>query len=197
MKLLLIDHLETYDEAAVMQLIDTLPAWRRDAALRYRFLNGKRESALAYLLLCRLLRQEYGIEEMPRFAYGEHGKPYLPDYPHIHFSMSHCREAIGCLVDDHPCGLDIEHIRTVRDGLVRYTMNEQEQHAIATDPRPDVAFTRLWTKKEALLKQKGTGIGDTLTDALSDASCKGLVLQTEEHETFVLTTCVVSSLECS
>ncbi len=54
-----------------------LPEWRRAEALAYKFESGQAQSAAAYLLLCRLLREHYGITEQPRFIIGEHGKPEL------------------------------------------------------------------------------------------------------------------------
>ncbi len=140
------------------QLISSLPSWRREVVLRIRHQQGRRESALAYAELCRGLQQEYGIAVQPHFQENEHGKPTLPAYPHIHFSLSHCACAVGCLLSSVPCGLDIERIRQPRPALVRYTMNEQEQQHIFSSPHPDVAFTLLWTRKEAILKLLGTGI---------------------------------------
>ena len=54
-----------------------LPAWRRERALAYRHEQGRKECAMSYLLLCRALREVYGIEWQPCFAIGEHGKPEL------------------------------------------------------------------------------------------------------------------------
>ena len=54
-----------------------LPAWRRERALAYRHEQGRKECAMSYLLLCRALREVYGIEWQPSFVIGEHGKPEL------------------------------------------------------------------------------------------------------------------------
>ena len=157
------DHIWDFDlEAALLELSPE----RREQALRYRHELGRRQCALAYLLLKRALHEGYGITGNPRFNYGEHGKPLLADYPDIHFSLSHCREAVACAVSDRPVGIDVESIGRYREQLAAYTMSEDERAAIAAAPSPEVAFTRLWTMKEALLKCSGQGIVDGLKTVL-------------------------------
>ena len=139
---------------------------RREQALKFKYELGRKTCAAAYLLLREGLRKEYGILEPPVFEYGEHGKPMLSGYPHIHFNMSHCREAAICVVSDRPVGVDIESIREYKESLARYTMNDAEMERILNADRPDVAFIRLWTMKEAKLKLSGRGITDHMKDVL-------------------------------
>lgn len=175
------DHIADLSEEQTEVLIASLPEWRREQALRYKHLQGKKECAIGYIELLRGLRECFGINEMPTFAYNEHGKPYLPEYPNIHFSISHCKEAVGCFIYDKPCGLDIERIRKATEDLVCHTMNPKEAESIFSNPYPDLAFTRLWTQKEALLKLVGTGIIDDLHSVLEPDKLKGIELQTVEN----------------
>ena len=175
------DHIADLSEAQTERLIASLPEWRREVALRFKHLQGRRECAVGYIELLRGLRLSYGIEEMPAFSFNEHGKPQLKDFPDIHFSISHCREAVGCLVSNRPCGLDIEHIRKAKEDLVRYTMSPQEVEAIYADPFPNIAFTRLWTQKEAILKLAGTGIVDDLHHVLNPDRLTGITMKTIEN----------------
>ena len=170
--------LHNCNAAQLHELLPQLPLWRRQQAMRYRHLQGQRECVLSYLELCRGLREEYGILSSPDFEYDLHGKPSLAGFPHIFFSISHCARAVGCLLADVPCGLDIECVRPLRPSLVRHTMNEEEQQAIFSDSRPDLAFIRLWTQKEAVLKLKGTGIAGGLKESLSPASLSHISLHT-------------------
>jgi len=140
---------------------------RRTQALRFRHELGRRTCAAAYLLLCEGLQKEYGITEQPLFEYGPHGKPFIVGHPDIHFNLSHCREAAICIVDAHPVGIDIESVRMPKDSLVRYTMNEAEQQQIFTSPTPALAFTRLWTMKEAAVKRSGHGLQNDLKTVLT------------------------------
>ena len=166
MKIYIDDHIDGFDlEAALQQISEQ----RREQALRFKFERGRRECVLAYLLLKKGLHELYGITENPLFEYGEHGKPSIVGHPEIHFSLSHCREAVVCVVSDRPVGIDVESVVRYKEGLVAYTMNEQERQQIATAQQPDVAFTRLWTMKEARLKLTGEGITDDLKEALADS----------------------------
>lgn len=159
------DHLFDFDlDAALLELSEQ----RRQLALRYRHELGRRTCAAAYLLLCEGLRKEHGITEKPVFEFGEHGKPSIIGRPDIHFSLSHCREAAICVLSDRPVGIDIESVGRYNERLARYTMNDEEMARIIASNRPDIAFTRLWTQKEAVLKCTGEGIGNDLKNVLSN-----------------------------
>ena len=175
------DHIADLSEEQTERLINSLPEWRREQALRYKQLQGRKECTIGYVELLRGLRERFDINEMPAFAYKEHGKPYLKEHPDIHFSISHCKEAVGCFVSNRPCGLDIERIRAAKPDLVRYTMSPEEAEGIFSNPFPDVAFTRIWTQKEAVLKLKGTGIVDDLHSVLKPDKLQGIELQTIEN----------------
>ncbi len=175
------DHIADLSEEQTERLINSLPEWRREQALRYKQLQGRKECTIGYVELLRGLRERFDINEMPAFAYKEHGKPYLKEHPDIHFSISHCKEAVGCFVSNRPCGLDIERIRAAKPDLVRHTMSPEEAEGIFSNPFPDVAFTRIWTQKEAVLKLKGTGLVDDLHSVLKPDKLQDIELQTIEN----------------
>ena len=75
------DHINDFDLAAALAQISEQ---RREQALKFRFELGQRTCVLAYLLLKKALRAEYGIEENPLFEYGEHGKPSIIGHTEIH-----------------------------------------------------------------------------------------------------------------
>lgn len=151
-------------EAALLNISEQ----RRDYALKIRHELGRRQSVLAYLLLKKGLLNEYGLDVNPAFSFGEHGKPVLTDFPSIHFSLSHCREAVICAVSDHPVGVDIESVGRYKESVVRYSMNDDEQLRILEAEQKDVAFARLWTMKEACVKMTGEGLQTGVKDILVD-----------------------------
>lgn len=148
---------------------------RRAQALQYKHAFGQYACLKSYLMLQDLLREHYGIEGDLLFIYNEYGKPELEiSATNIannelipHFSISHCKQAIAVAVADTPVGIDIETLRHPSCSLIEKTMNEQEQKQIAAAESPDEMFTALWTRKEAVLKCKGTGIIDDLHSVLS------------------------------
>ena len=98
------EHIMDFDLDAALQQISEQ---RREQALRFKFERGQRTCVLAYILLKKALRQEYGIHENPIFEYNAHGKPSIIGHPDIHFNLSHCREAVACAVSPHPIGIDV------------------------------------------------------------------------------------------
>ncbi|MGN1255990.1 MAG: 4'-phosphopantetheinyl transferase family protein [Bacteroidaceae bacterium] len=169
MILCLNDHIQDMKGDTLHRVLAFLPLWRRERALAYRHEQGQTESALAYLELSRALALSGYGDIKPEFEYNEHGKPFLPLCPELHFSISHCQRAVGCLLAQVPCGLDIERIRSISPALVKRTMNSCEEKQICSAPSPEVEFARLWTRKEAVFKLLGTGITDAMPDILNEA----------------------------
>jgi 4'-phosphopantetheinyl transferase len=179
------DQLESFDFASALPLLSDQ---RREQALKFKHELGRKTCAAAYLLLCEGLRREYGLTEKPVFGYGAHGKPFLLEHPEIHFSLSHCREAVLCVVSDRPVGADIESVREYHESLVRYTMNKDEVEQILQAKRPDIEFIRFWTMKEAVLKLSGEGISNDLKGVLNSLSSK-LTTVVSPDERYVYSIC--------
>ena len=139
---------------------------RREQALRFKHEQGRRLCVLAYLLLKQGLREEYGIMDNPVFEYNEHGKPSIVGHPEIFFNLSHCKEAVACAISDQPVGIDVESVRSYKERLARYTMNDEEVRDIETSEQPDTTFIRLWTMKEATMKLVGTGISKDMKSVI-------------------------------
>lgn len=167
MQITIFDHMNECTEPEVARLLNMVSPQRREQALRYKHLFGQYCCLKSYELLLQLLASTpYLLHSTPIFLYNEHGKPYLENGPY--FSISHCKHAIAVAVSEMPIGIDIEHIRTAKPGLVAHTMNEEEQAEIWAAESPDIAFTRLWTQKEAVLKMQGTGIISDIKNTLAD-----------------------------
>lgn len=188
--ILIDDQIQEYTPEEIARWTDELPEWRRKQVLAYKNDMGRRQSLLAYRLLCQGLREEYGIMEQPTFVYNEHGKPSLAlpptggDGEGLHFSLSHCKEGVCCAISDKPVGIDIESAnRKISDSVIRYSMNEGEQALIRESDDPQRTFLRLWTQKEAVLKRLGTGIRDDMRDILSDYA---YTIEVRENERYIL-----------
>ena len=160
---------------------------RRDYALRYRQERDQRLCLAAYSLLQRALMLEYGIDGMPVFTYDDKGKPLLQGHPDIHFSLSHCHEAVAVAVSDHPVGIDIETTGHYSAEVARRVMNDDEMREIEASAQPEVAFTRLWTMKESLYKLTGDDNEGDMAGMLSDISKYRFT--TTIHPRFIYTAC--------
>jgi 4'-phosphopantetheinyl transferase len=169
MHYLIFDHMTQCSELEVARLLPLVSAQRREQAMRYTHLFGQYCCLKSYEMLTALLASTpYTLHSTPSFLYNEYGAPYLADGPY--FSISHCKQAIAVVVSDSPVGIDIEGIRKMDDGLVRKTMNLEEQSQIAMSQNPEVEFIRLWTRKEAYVKMQGTGIISDMHTILQDAT---------------------------
>lgn len=135
----------------------------------------ERERALAYDILCRLLDGEH-----PRLEHDEKGAPYLPEYPEISVSISHCRKAVAVVVSSEGrVGIDVECRRKIGDGLLERVCTPDEQAAVCAAEDSTMAFLQLWTRKEAVLKMRGTGIQGfgSMVDALTANDCHVIDLE--------------------
>ena len=187
------DHLEQIDLDAALEL---MPGQRRERTLAYRHEGQRRQSAGAWMLLRRACREEWGLTDVPEVSEGEHGKPYFPARPDLHFNLSHCPAAAACVVSDSPVGIDIETVRPLREALARRVLSEQEwaslNHPLSPVHSSEIAFTRLWTMKESLSKLIGYGLTldwsrlQTLLDDHPEAHFTTFVA---EGENYVCTVC--------
>lgn len=159
------DNLQALDlDAALSEISEQ----RREKALHFKHEQGRRECVAAYLLLKRALLEEYGIKENPILAEHNGGKPYIVGREDIHFNISHCREAVVCIVSNAEVGIDVERIRPYNDNLARYVLNDEEYASVIGSDNPALEFTKFWTMKEALLKLTGEGIRDDLKQSLTN-----------------------------
>ncbi|MFJ9568719.1 4'-phosphopantetheinyl transferase family protein [Streptomyces bacillaris] len=151
------------------------PAERQRAAAFVRP-AGRLLYVRAHLALRRLLSAYTGIapallelrrDACPRCA-GPHGRPVPADAPGLHFSLSHSHGLALIGVARAPVGVDVQRVPTA--GTVELCLpalhpaERRELLDLRAAARPR-AFAELWTRKEALLKGFGTGLGHGLGEA--------------------------------
>ena len=191
MDYLLFDNMTQCTAEEVERMYGFVSEQRREQALWYKHIFGQFACLKSYCMLLELLRKHrlIGANECPDFVVNAYGKPRLidangnsiealtmaneasclprQDGTQLDFSISHCRKGILVAIDTQPIGVDIESVRRVDEALVEHTMNSREIEEIHASDNPDMAFTRLWTQKEAVLKQRGTGINCDLRNVLT------------------------------
>ena len=99
-------------------------------------------------------------EDSLQFARTQNGKPYLKNYPRIHFNLSHTRgHVLLGISDEGEIGVDIEEVSdTPPYEIVNLVFGKEEKEYLDCMPEGKAErFYELWTKKEAYLKYIGTG----------------------------------------
>ena len=163
------DDMKQCSEDEVRRMLARMPQQRRDKALRFKHLFGQYACLKSYEMLHQLMKEEGLCSEQDEllFCCSEHGKPFLPAFPQVHFNISHCKNALAVALDSHPVGIDVERFTFPQKTLLDYTMNAQEVEQVCQSATPDQTFAVLWTRKEALFKCFGTGITDDIKDTLT------------------------------
>jgi 4'-phosphopantetheinyl transferase len=142
---------------------------------RVRFVLGR---ALAKLLLSSQLNVEPGsLQFSTRCQHcGEpHGKPQLT-HPSssLELSISHSEDRVVVAVADAaPVGVDVEHVQRGPQiaQMTQFVLSPAEQHVLAGMPAHERArgFFTYWTRKEAVLKATGYGLGVPLRQIVVSA----------------------------
>ena len=146
------------DSARFDRLAGTIPEARREKLAAFRHEGARHLSLAASLLLVRALQDE--SLHADKIALSEYGKPYLPQLPGFHFSLSHSGNMALCAVSSDPVGCDIELPRGFDPNLARRFFHPAEQEWLFSRPEAEQssAFFRLWTCKESFLKALGLGL---------------------------------------
>ena len=112
----------------------------------------------AYTLLQTALHQIYGLSELPELKQQERGKPYFPQYPSIHFNLSHSGSFALCGISDQPIGVDIQVLRPFRPTLMKRSCSDHELAWLHSRGMQESDFALLWTLKESIGKYTGYGL---------------------------------------
>lgn len=180
--------LSEIEYARIAPYIELLPTERREKIERLRFEKDRLLSAAAGLLI----RSEVGNVPL---AAGEHGKPYAVGSDKF-FSVSHSGDIAAIAVDDREIGLDVEKFPD-KDFLKIaerfYHPNELEYVKNAADRRR--AFARIWTRKEAYLKQTGIGIATELRAFDTTSGELGRRIASFEIEGYAISACTENEIE--
>ncbi len=130
----------------------------------------EQERTLARRLLARGLEREYGIKGEPLIETAPLGKPYLADYPWIHFNYSHCTKGILCGISEEEIGVDIEGIIPYKERFAARICHRRELSMVLEAEDRDAMLTAVWTGKESYMKYLGLGLRRDLREIdLSEA----------------------------
>lgn len=133
---------------------------RRQKIDSMRQRKGKLLSLGAGILTDKGLK-EYGLREAKvRIALGENEKPYFPDYPEIHFNVSHSEKMVLAVFADTEVGCDIEYVAPIKMKIAQrfFCPSEYEFIMRQEEEKRTETFYRFWTLKESFMKATGLGM---------------------------------------
>ena len=134
-------------------------------------------------LLCRLFQ----VETPPRREHCPGGAPYLPAYPELSISISHCIGCVAVLITskEQVPGVDVEQYREQLCRVEsRYISTEEWQHLLSYSTYTGEELrTLLWTAKEASYKIAHPASGSLLSYQVEDidTSAQKLHLVSQEQ----------------
>lgn len=111
----------------------------------------------SYLLLFALKEEGYKAETLPDYAYAQNGKPYLEELSQLHFNISHTKNIITCVISNGEVGVDVEHVREIKEVTINRVFSEKEREMAENSVE---GYVQLWTMKEACAKLIGTGLSE-------------------------------------
>ncbi len=125
-------------------------------ALRQQAPQGKRRES--WLAGRALLARE--CSPLPDIVYGEQGKPAFANGAPLWFNLSHSGDRIALLLSDEgEVGCDIEVIRPRANWrTLANAVFSRAEHDELEQWQPEqqlAAFWKIWTSKEAIIKQRG------------------------------------------
>ncbi len=103
----------------------------------------------------QLLRRLCGDREI---AVTERGKPYFKD-SNLHFSISHTKSRVFCVVTDCPVGIDAEELtRDIDLRLADKILSPTEKALFDAAEDKRLTLLKFWVLKEAQAKATGAGL---------------------------------------
>lgn len=147
------------DENTFQCLLEFVQMEKQERILKQKIKQNADNMLIGEILAKTVIKKTFGIDIVKqKFAYTEYGKPYLSDFPNVHFNISHSGEYVACCVSDKPVGTDIQKIGEYNSDVAKRVCNEKELVQIENSLDRASEFTKLWAQKESVLKMYGTGI---------------------------------------
>lgn len=157
------DHIIWTHTGRCEQLDRYISADRLEQAAKFRHeADRKRSLCAGYLLNHALLELGLDLKAPVNVACADaNGKPYLPEYPEIHFNLSHSGDFAVCVLSDRPVGIDIEECKEVKEKIAErfFAAEEYEDICMIADEQERTRrFYTYWVLKESFMKATGLGM---------------------------------------
>lgn len=141
---------------SINERLQNMPRERAEKVRAYKFLDDRKRSFCAGLLVQAVLGEQVNIQA------DKYGKPFAKGCPH--FSISHSGEWVLLALCETPVGIDIEKTRSYSQdkmlAMAKHFLHPAEIETINAAPdrlARQSLFIKYWVLKESYLKMKGTG----------------------------------------
>lgn len=146
-------------------LFSLISSERKYKIKKYHYAIDRKLSLYAELLARISLSNISGLPiSSIHFTYSPNGKPFWKGYPY-YFNFSHTRNSILCCASSlGDVGADVEKINTPPFEVMNMIFHpfEREYMQNSSSLEKNYNFYKIWTRKEAYAKYKGTGITEDL-----------------------------------
>ncbi len=176
--------------------LNRMPESRRKKVKAYRYAEGSRLSLGVGILLFQAMERGGINPGCAEVRETEFGRPYLPDYPEFHFSLSHSGDWAMCAVSGHPVGCDAEKTGRGDERIAERFFHPEEREALRGEEDRAAwkrLFTRIWVRKESHVKLTGRGLGEGLSHFSAVSPEQGLWYAELEKEEYAFACCVRSA----
>ncbi len=147
-----------YDAPVLERLLPLLPPKKQEALQSLKNARARKESLLGWGLLLIAWNELHPERKMPEVSFSKSGKPFFAGDP-LCFNLSHTDTVVVlALSETGDVGVDAQTLKEPSGALVRRVLTEAEQAVLDAAADKALLFTRLWTMKEAFVKQTGEGL---------------------------------------
>jgi len=143
------------------RLLELVSVEKRERIMRFKFFDDAQRCLLGDLLVRYVVCNKWGLNNNQlSFCYNEYGKPYIKNYHHIHFNISHSGEWILGAFSDKQIGIDVEQIKPIELSIAKRFFCENEYADLMGLNKSDQLdyFYTIWTLKECYIKAVGKGL---------------------------------------
>ena len=142
----------------LLELEKALPAQSLLIVNKYKNLEDRRNSLVAWYMLTKYLKNDYNIDlHNKEIMFNEYNKPYING---IYFNITHSKNYIGIAIANESCGIDIEVVdnnKIYKESFIKRVLSNIEYNEYLINKNNDFLIEN-WTKKEAYFKRNSTGI---------------------------------------
>ncbi len=158
-------NLDGTNKLDISDYIKLLSDERKRKMERYRLEKDRYLCFISFLILRFALFVEYKKLDLP--IVDESKKPRLRDLD-VCFNISHCNNAVACVIDEKEVGIDIQDYNEIVFEVRSMYLSKQEELTRICEGLSNNDLTRIWTLKEAYGKFYGYGLCYSLCETSFD-----------------------------